>query len=217
MLCILAFPPSRFAVAIRPAKSLRRRAKQSRSKVTVDAILEAATRLLVTKGYGDATTNKIAKRAGVSIGTLYQYFDGKDDIFEEVFRRDAANLIRSLGGQKIEPGKSLEAALLGTINDLLVVLPHFPELLRQLELAPNALLRRRVVAHEKQVRSGVRRILEPYRAQLCVSDLDLAAYMIAHASEGIALRAGVDYPAELLAVELSKMFARYLCGRSQIS
>ena len=199
-------------MVVRYAKPLRRRAKQSRSKVTVDAILEAATRVLLTKGYADATTNKIAKRAGVSIGTLYQYFDGKDDIFEEMFRRDAANLIRSLGGQKIDPGKSLEATLLLTINDLLVVLPHFPELLRQLELAPNALLRRRVVAHEKQVRAGVRGILEAHRAQLRVDDLDLAAYMIAHASEGIAVRAGVDYPVELLAVELSKMFARYLSG-----
>lgn len=197
-------------MAARTHKPLRRRAKQLRSKVTVDAVIEAATHVLLTKGYAHATTNKIAERAGVSVGTLYQYFDDKDHIFGELFRRDATILIGSLAAQEIDPSKPLEFSLLRVFKNLLAVLPHFPELLRQLELAPNALLRRRIVAHEKQLLAGVRRLLEAYRTRLRVDDLDLAAFMIVHASEGIAVSAGVDFSVERQAVELSKMFARYL-------
>jgi AcrR family transcriptional regulator len=197
-------------MAARTTKPLRRRAKQSRSRVTVEAILEAATRVLLTKGYAHATTNKIAERAGVSVGTLYQYFDGKDQIFEELFRRDATILIGSLAAEEIDPRKPLEFSLLRILNNLLTVLPHFPDLLRQLEAAPNSLLRRRIVAHEQQLLAGVRRLLEVYRTTLCVDDLDLAAFVIVHASEGIAVSAGVEFSVERLAIELSKMFARYL-------
>ena len=199
-------------MAVRSPKPLRRRAKQSRSIVTVSAILEAAIRVLLAKGYARATTNAFAERAGVSVGTLYQYFDDKDDIFDELFRRDATTLIDLLEDEVIDPRKSLEETLLRTLNGLLRALPHFPELMRQLELAPDALLRRRIAAHEKQIIAGVRRILEIYRARLLVDDLDLAAYLIVHASAGIAVRAGVQFPVEVLAVEFSKMFARYLSG-----
>ena len=208
----LAFLRSKPGLAVRSPKPLRRRAKQSRSIVTVDAILEASIRVLLAKGYAQATTNAIAERAGVSVGTLYQYFDDKDDIFEELFRRDATRMIDFLQDEEIDPRKSLEATLLRTLNGLLRALPHFPELMRQLERAPNALLRSRIAAHEKQIIAGVRRILDVYRAQLLVDDLDLAALMIVHASAGIAVRAGVEFPVEVLAVEFSKMFARYLSG-----
>ena len=214
MLRKLAFPKGRRSMAVRSPKPLRRRAKQSRSKVTVAAILEAATRVLLAKGYARATTNTIAQRAGVSIGTLYQYFDDKDDIFGQMFRRDATTLVGALKDEEIDPRRSLEATLLHTFNGLLRVLPHFPEVMRQLELAPDALLRRRITAHEKQILAAVRQLLEVYRAGLCVGDLDLAAYMIVHASEGVTVRAGVDYRVDVLAAELARMFARYLSGKT---
>ena len=53
---------------------------QARSSATVDAILEAAARILETEGLEGYTTNAIAARAGVSIGSLYQYFPNKDAI-----------------------------------------------------------------------------------------------------------------------------------------
>ncbi len=48
------------------------------------AILEAAAQLLVERGYATASTNAIARRAGVSVGSLYQYFAGKAEIFERL-------------------------------------------------------------------------------------------------------------------------------------
>jgi len=61
--------------------------KQRRSRVTYDAILEAATQLLIEKGYAATTTNHIAKRAGTSIGSLYQYFPSKEAIAVELLQR----------------------------------------------------------------------------------------------------------------------------------
>ena len=58
----------------------RRRPRQERARFTVAAILEAAAEVIDDVGWAHASTNRIAKRAGVSIGTLYQYFPNKEAI-----------------------------------------------------------------------------------------------------------------------------------------
>lgn len=68
--------------------SLRKTPVQGRSKATVEAVLEAGARLLLSIGYDKASTNKIAKLAGVSVGSLYEYFPGKEAIFAEISRRE---------------------------------------------------------------------------------------------------------------------------------
>ena len=55
----------------------RRRPQQERSRLTVEAILEAAAQVLERDGYDALTTTRVADRAGVSVGTLYQYFPDK--------------------------------------------------------------------------------------------------------------------------------------------
>ena len=52
----------------------RKRPRQARSKDTVEAILAATARVLVKQGFDGLTTNAVAEGAGVSIGSLYQYF-----------------------------------------------------------------------------------------------------------------------------------------------
>lgn len=77
-------------VAPRAARtSPRRQPRQARSRVTVDAILEATTYLLAEVGFEKTTTNAIARRAGVNIASLYQYFPSKDAILAELSRRHA--------------------------------------------------------------------------------------------------------------------------------
>src|SRR5438552_525696 len=61
-------------VARRPQTNPRKTASQNRSRLTVDALVEATARVLIKEGYDRASTNKIAAVAGVSIGSLYQYF-----------------------------------------------------------------------------------------------------------------------------------------------
>lgn len=65
----------------------RRKPRQARSQAMVDAILEATARLLVEVGYDKASTNRIAKRAGVSVGSLYQYFPNKQALVASLAER----------------------------------------------------------------------------------------------------------------------------------
>jgi AcrR family transcriptional regulator len=58
----------------------RKQARQSRAGVTVEAIVEAAARILSTDGAPALTTNRIAEVAGVSVGSVYQYFPNKEAI-----------------------------------------------------------------------------------------------------------------------------------------
>src|SRR5262245_38954880 len=58
--------------------SPRKNPMQSRSRATVDAILRAAGRAFADHGYDEVTTNLVAQIAGVSIGSLYQYYPSKD-------------------------------------------------------------------------------------------------------------------------------------------
>lgn len=70
----------------------RRAPSQARAQATCEAILEAATRILEELGEPALTTNRIAERAGVSIGTLYQYFPNKQAILVAIGRRENARM-----------------------------------------------------------------------------------------------------------------------------
>ncbi len=66
------------------SNSPRKSPKQSRSKALVEAIYEATVRILPGVGSDNLTTKKVAEMAGVSIGSLYQYFPNKNSILEAV-------------------------------------------------------------------------------------------------------------------------------------
>lgn len=70
------------------AARVRKQPRQARAQATVDAIVEATGQVLVSTGYGGLTTNHVAERAGVSIGTLYQYFRNKDALIGALIDRE---------------------------------------------------------------------------------------------------------------------------------
>ncbi len=87
----------------------RRKPRQTRAQETAQCILQATAQILVSRGFKDCSTNHIAERAGVSIGTLYQYFADKQSILLELFRleieKDALfiqNTLQELENQPIE-------------------------------------------------------------------------------------------------------------------
>lgn len=73
----------------RPAP--RRRASQTRSKATVQKILDAATALIIERGAEPVTMSEIARRAGLVIGSLYQYFSDRSAIHRAILIRHAAD------------------------------------------------------------------------------------------------------------------------------
>ena len=72
----------RAKTAVPPEKTMRRRPTQERAQRSVDAIFEATAQIVDHEGLEGLTTNKIAARAGVSVGTLYQYFPSKEKVLE---------------------------------------------------------------------------------------------------------------------------------------
>ena len=74
----------------------RKQPVQRRSKVTVDQILVAATQVFERFGYAGGTTNRIAERAGVSVGTLYQYFPSKEAVAVALLEAHIAETNRKL-------------------------------------------------------------------------------------------------------------------------
>lgn len=64
--------------------------------MTVKAIVEATAQVLVARGYESASTDVIAEHAGVSIGTLYQYFPNKESLVAELINQHVGDLMSSI-------------------------------------------------------------------------------------------------------------------------
>ncbi len=80
-------------MAKKPARTPRKKPMQARALRTVDALLDATAQLLVTEGYAKTSTNKVAERAGTSIGTLYEYFPSREALVTAVIERLAERLV----------------------------------------------------------------------------------------------------------------------------
>ncbi len=65
----------------------RKTPQQARSTASVEAILEATVQVLLQEGKLKLTTTKIAQRAGVSVGTLYQYFPNKNSLLQALLKK----------------------------------------------------------------------------------------------------------------------------------
>ncbi|MGB5217286.1 MAG: TetR/AcrR family transcriptional regulator [Smithella sp.] len=77
----------------------RKMPSQDRSRKTVAAIYEAASQIFADVGYAEATTEQIAEKAGVAIGTLYNYFSGKESIIYglwEQFEREIRTITQQV-------------------------------------------------------------------------------------------------------------------------
>lgn len=115
----------------------RKTPSQSRSALTVDAILEGAAHILERHGLAGYTTNAIAERSGVSIGSLYQYFPTKDAITVALIERESAAIAQevALALQKRGFRQALSALVSVAVKQQL----KRPELARLLDFEQNRL------------------------------------------------------------------------------
>ena len=190
----------------------RRQAKQARARQTVDVVLEAAARVLGDQGYASATTNKIAERAGVSVGTIYEYFSNKEEIFDGLIRRELATLVAAIQGQELDPDSTVDEKLARVVVAAMGAMQYGPELFRALEQVPGATFRRHLADARRLVVAFVRELLEEHSQELRVADLDLAAFIVVGAAEGIGGNASAERFDERLAEELGTLVRAYLTG-----
>jgi AcrR family transcriptional regulator len=81
--------PRKHTVSLDPRKTPR----QQRSRLTIDAIFEATIQVLLANGPEAITTGQIAERAGVSVGSLYQYFPNKRALLAAVVQRHVGQVV----------------------------------------------------------------------------------------------------------------------------
>ncbi len=93
----------------------RKQGRQARAKATASDIVEAAARILEGERMDTLNTHRIAERAGVSIGSLYQYFPNKEAILASLVRRERSNLLADV--QRIAAGAAGTAAKIDALID----------------------------------------------------------------------------------------------------
>jgi AcrR family transcriptional regulator len=180
----------------RPLTSPRKIAAQARSRATVDALLEATARILVAEGFDRASTNRIAAAAGVSVGSLYQYFPSKEAVVAAVIarhNRDLMQVVRDaleeVASQPLDEGvrKLVAAAIEAHRID--------PALHRVLvEQIPRTGALEDVEAFNQETFALFRAYLERHRAELRQVDLDLAAFVSVTSVEAVTHTAVLHRP-----------------------
>lgn len=97
----------------------RRQPRQARSREKVELILEATVEILDREGLDALTTNRIAEVAGISIGTLYQYFSNKQQVLDELAQRESdhltAELLAVLTAPNAQPSATRQRQVIRTL------------------------------------------------------------------------------------------------------
>lgn len=168
---------TRFVMTVKdfaqPPANPRRKPRQARAQATVDAILQAAAHILVEQGFEGFNTNAVAERAGVSVGSLYQYFPNKEAIIAEMVRVKRARLLNGLQAaevahQETTLPEALEALVAATITHQ----KGWPQLSQALDRAAALVpLSEEGAALTAAIVDVLQRVLRRH----CVSDVEVVA------------------------------------------
>jgi AcrR family transcriptional regulator len=171
----------------KPLTQPRKNASQGRSRATVDALVDATARILVTDGFDKVSTNRIAEKAGVSIGSLYQYFPGKEALVAAVVDRHNQDVMRVVRAALADvAAQPVEAA----VRRLVAVAIHAheidPRLHRVLaEQIPRTGRLKDIETFNREAHTLFLSYLECHRDDIRARDLPLAAFLCVSAIEAI--------------------------------
>ena len=173
----------------------RKRPVQARSKKTVEDILAGTAQVLVARGYDESTTGAIAERAGVSIGTLYQYFPNKESLVEALFQAHAADLLSAVDQALARSADlPLEESVLALVRAGLDAHRVNPELHKVLV---EQVLNRGLLNHLDVSRTIQQRIEGELRRRapgLAVDKVRMTAFVLETCVEALTHRAVVEAP-----------------------
>lgn len=185
---------------------------QERSRQTVATILDACSRLLISEGFYSITTDKIAKEAGVSIGSLYQFFGNKESVVQAVVK----NIV--------EEDKRIISEKMRAISPL----PPEQRVRAMIELAVdtirrNSELRAKLttiqyyVAEASYMSESIRFFQEVVRynlPQIPGRDMEKVSYLVVNAFIGLVNTMSIDRPEAIhdagIVQEITQMFFKYL-------
>jgi AcrR family transcriptional regulator len=197
-------------------KPARKQPRQARSRATVTAILEAMTRILDREGPEAATTTRVAEVAGISIGTLYQYFSHRDAILDALQDREferAVQLMQSVLTTGADgPGRDVAREVIEGLLQLYAAAPglHRVLALEGLRVTPTA----RVHAFDMRVVALIRNFLAMSSLSIRRSNIDAAAFVVFQSVRASMLARMLESPPglddETLTEELTDMIFMYL-------
>jgi AcrR family transcriptional regulator len=174
-------------MARKPLTKPRKHASQQRSRATVDALIEATARILVREGFDSASTNRIAEQAGVSVGSLYQYFPSKEALVAAVIERHRQDILRVAHDMlpQVE-GQSLQVAMRSVVAAGVAAHRADPKLHRVLaEQLPRTGKLENVDVFDRRNYALFRTYLERHRDEIRAVDLDLASFVCVTSIEAI--------------------------------
>ena len=197
----------------------RKSASQERSRATVDTLLEATARVLINEGYDRASTNRIAEVAGVSIGSLYQYFPSKEALVAAVIDRHTQEISEATRDALVKAAaRPIEVAAREFVSagiDGHRVNPRLHGVLA--EQIPRVGRLENIEANVREGYALVRGYLEAHRDEIEVADLDLAAFVLVTVVEALTHAAVLrrpdilsDQKAQRFVDDVTRLVVRYL-------
>lgn len=203
------------------AKPARKPPRQARSQATVSAILDATVRIFEREGPEAATTTRIATVAGVSVGTLYQYFSHRDAIIDALQDREferSIELMRTMLSEGALVNSPRETTI-AVLRALMSLYSECPGLHRVLTIEGLSVVNAdRVHAFDLRVVAIIRHFLAATGAPVRRTNVDAAAFLTFQAVRATMLAYLLERPAglseESLVTELADMVLRYLVDDS---
>jgi len=190
--------------------TMRKQPRQARSKATVEAMVQAGARILGDPGWAGFTTNKVAEKAGVSIGSLYQYFPDKLALIEAVRRHHFDDVLRvvrkAMDGEK--PVRKFAEALIDGMIDVHLQHPALHRVMLD-EVPGHARSRAAHDSFRAEYLSRYAAAIAPYRKG---APHELVAQVLSSAVEGVIHNAARGGMLEAPAVrrELVNLICAYL-------
>jgi AcrR family transcriptional regulator len=208
-------------MARRPLTKPRKIAAQQRSRATVDALVEATARILVKDGFDKASTNRIAALAGVSVGSLYQYFPCKEALVAAVIERHQQEIMqmvrRELAGVLAEPVDKAVRKLVAVAIKAHRVDPRLHRVLA--EQIPRVGKLENLETFSRENFTLFSTYLEKHRDELGIDDLGLASFVCVTTIEALTHNAVLhgsgmvsDAAMEALVEEAARLVTGYLKG-----
>jgi len=181
--------------------------------LTVDALVEATARVLTKEGYDRASTNKIAAMAGVSIGSLYQYFPSKEALVAAVIERHTQELSRVVRDTFLKvASRPIDIAVRELITAAIEAHRVDPRLHRVLdEQIPRTGQLDNIDAVVRNACALFRGYLEAHRSEIDIADLDLAAFILVTTVEALTHAAVLHRP-DILADNKAMRFVDEVAG-----